>query len=150
MFGEVIEEGRGAHRKVARSLMICRAISSATKMSWRTAVAPSMTGSTRPYMKPSWWAIGEACNDRIGRQAEPLGERAEVGEHGVGRVHHALGLSGRAGGVKELDHIVGGQGRRRLRRAARSWSKASLPCLPPRRHARGRAGPSGLPATMAG
>lgn len=45
--------------KVAPSPVIWRAISAAVNTSWSTAVAPSITGRTSPYMKPSWWAIGE-------------------------------------------------------------------------------------------
>ena len=45
--------------KVQPSSRTCRAISGAWKISCSTAVQPSITGSTMPYMKPNWCASGE-------------------------------------------------------------------------------------------
>ena len=44
--------------KVAPSCTIWRAISAGANRSCSTALQPSITGSTRPYMKPSWCASG--------------------------------------------------------------------------------------------
>ena len=76
-------------------------------------------GIIRPYMKPVWCAIGEAISTTSSLpRLQPLGIGNDVGHHGVGRVHHALGLAGRARGVDELRDVVG------ARPVARSGSSA--------------------------
>ncbi len=84
MFGEVIEEGRSAHREggaladdLPRHLLGHENV---------------LEDGRRAKHDGEHQAVHEAelvghrrrhVNDRIGRQAEPLGEGAEVGEHGV-------------------------------------------------------------------
>ena len=106
---------------VARSVVICFAIASATKMSWNTAVAED---------RRQYEAIHEAelvghrrrhVDTSFGRNMQALGERDEVGEHRVGGVQHALRLARRAGGVG-----IGSARRGERRRVLRSPSSASV------------------------
>ena len=101
-----------------------------SQTSCSTALARSMIGIISPYMKPVWCAIGEAISTTSSLpSAQPLGVGNDVGHQRVGRVHHALGLAGGAGGVDELGDVVGaGPVARQDRRARRAPSptRASL------------------------
>ena len=53
----------------------------------------------------------------IHAKPKPFGEIFQIGQHGVGTMHDPLGLTGRAAGIKKLDHLIragtmgGGKGR---------------------------------------
>ena len=91
--------------------MPCSAISSTnlagSQMSCRTPVAPFWTGSRAPYRKPVRWARVEAMWITLSLVMPPARQRVVGRDHGVVRVHDALGLAGGARAEDEQCHLVG-------------------------------------------